>query len=139
MKYLDSNVLIYAALDKQKKGKWCRSLLKKIEDGEESAGTSYLTYDEVLWKIDKVLSREDALEAVEAILTMPNLRFFDVDVEVIWKAHELISQEGFDPRDAIHLSTALNHGIYTIVSEDSDFDDVSEIDREWLRAVGTGR
>ena len=133
MKYLDSNVLIYAALDDQERGRWCRSLLKKIEEGEEGAGTSYLTYDEVLWKIDKVLSREDALEAVEAILTMPNLRFFDVDDEVIWKAHELISLEGFDPRDAIHLSTALNHGIYTMVSEDTDFDDVPEIDRVWIR------
>ncbi len=132
MKYLDSNVLIYATLDPGEKGEWCRSLLKRIEDGKEGAGTSYLTHDEVLWKTEKVLSRELALEAVEAILTMPNLRFFDVDSDVIWKAHALISKHGFDPRDAIHLSTALNHGIFTIVSEDSDFDRSREIHREWI-------
>ncbi|MFW5953650.1 MAG: type II toxin-antitoxin system VapC family toxin [Candidatus Natronoplasma sp.] len=135
MKYLDSNVLIYASLDDGKKGDWCRSLLKKIEECEEKAGTSYLTYDEVLWKIDNAASREDAIEATETILTMPNLRFFEVDSEVIWKAHELIKQKGFDPRDAIHLSSALNHGIYTIVSEDADFDEYTEIDREWMDEI----
>ncbi len=132
MKYIDSNMLIYATLDDNKKGEWCRSLLKKIEDGDEKAGTSYLTYDEVLWKIDKATSKEDALEVVETILTMPNLRFFEVDSEVIWKAHQLIKREDFDPRDAIHLSTAVNHGIYTIVSEDTDFDKTSEVEREWM-------
>ncbi len=132
MKYLDSNVLIYSALDDHEKGDWCRSLLQKIEDGEDRAGTSYLTYDEVLWKISKVLSREDALDALDVILTMPNLSFFDVDSEVIWNAHKMISKRGLDPRNAIHLSTALNHGIYTIVSEDTDFDKIPEIDREWM-------
>ncbi|MGM0405477.1 MAG: type II toxin-antitoxin system VapC family toxin [Thermoplasmatota archaeon] len=132
MKYLDSNVLIYAATSEDDKGEWCRSLLEKIENGEEKAGTSYLTYDEVYWKIDKVLSKEDALEATETLLTMPNLRFFEVDSEVIWKSHQLIKRENFDPRDAIHISTAVNHGIYTVVSEDTDFDETSEVEREWM-------
>ncbi len=132
MKYLDSNILIYAAMDDDEKGDWCRSLLKEIEDGEKKAGTSYLTYDEVFWKIDNASSQEDALEATETILTMPNLRFFEVNSEIIWKAHQLIKQKDFDPRDAIHLSTAVNHGIYTIVSEDTDFEESSEVEREWM-------
>ncbi len=132
MKYLDSNILIYAAMNDDEKGDWCRSLLKEIEDGEKKAGTSYLTYDEVFWKIDNASSKEDALEATETILTMPNLRFFEVNSEIIWKAHKLIKQKDFDPRDAIHLSTALRHGIYTIVSEDTDFEESSEVEREWM-------
>ncbi|MFW6305153.1 MAG: type II toxin-antitoxin system VapC family toxin [Candidatus Saliniplasma sp.] len=132
MKYIDSNVLIYAVLDDGEKGRWCRELLESIEKGEERGGSSYLTYDEVFWKVDRTSSKEDALEATEVILTMPNLRFFSVDDEVIWEAHQLISKKGLDPRDAIHASTARIHGIYTIVSEDDDFDELEELDREWL-------
>ncbi|MEF8833157.1 MAG: type II toxin-antitoxin system VapC family toxin [Candidatus Thermoplasmatota archaeon] len=134
MKYIDSNVLIYATLDEGERGEWCRDLLGKIEEGEEKGGSSYLTYDEIFWKIDNSSSKEDAIEATETILTMPNLRFFEVDDEIIWKAHQLISEKGVDPRDAIHASTAIIHGIYTMVSEDDDFDDLEEIDREWLDA-----
>lgn len=75
MKYIDSNVLIYATLDDNEKGEWYRDLLRKIERGKE---------------------------------------------------------KGFDPRDSIHASTALIHGIYTIVSEDSDFDELVDLNREWL-------
>jgi len=132
MKYIDSNVFIYAALDDGEKGEWCRDLLETIEKGEEKGGSSYLTYDEVFWKIGNSSSTEDALEATEVILTMPNLRFFEVDNEVIWETHQIISEKGLDPRDAIHATTAKIHGIYTIVSEDDDFDDLAEMDREWL-------
>ncbi len=132
MKYLDSNTLIYATLNKGSKGEWCRDLLSRIENGEERAGTSYLTYDEVFWKVNKSSSKKYALEATECILTMPNLRFFEVDGEIIWKAHEFIEEESLDPRDAIHLSTAINHGIYTVVTEHSDFDQIRDVDREWI-------
>lgn len=132
MKYIDSNVLIYATLDDNEKGEWCRDLLRKIERGEEKGGTSYLTYDDVFWKVNKGTSKKNALEATETILTMPNLRFFEVDSEIIWRSHKIIKEKGFDPRDAIHASTALIHGIYTIVSEDSDFDELVDLNREWL-------
>jgi len=132
MKYIDPNIFIYATLDTGEKGRWCRDLLERIEEGEEKGGSSYLTYDEVFWKIDNSLSKKKAIEATETILTMPNLRFFKVDNEVIWETHQLISKKGLDPRDAIHASTAIIHGIYTVVSEDDDFDDLEELNREWL-------
>ena len=132
MKYIDSNVFIYASLHDGDEGEWCRDLLEVIEKGEDKGGSSYLTYDEMFWKIENATSKKEAVEATEVILTMPNLRFFEVDNEVIWNAHQLISKRGLDPRDAIHASTAIVHGVYTIVSEDDDFDDLEDIDREWL-------
>ncbi|MFW6083468.1 MAG: type II toxin-antitoxin system VapC family toxin [Thermoplasmatota archaeon] len=133
MKYIDSNVLIYGTLDNSEKGEWCRDLLRKIEKGEEKGGSSFLTYDEVFWKVNKSTSKEDALEATETILTMPNLRFFEVNSEIIWESHRIIKERGFDPRDAIHASTAIVHGIFTIVTKDSDFDDLTELNREWIK------
>ncbi|OQX53472.1 MAG: hypothetical protein B5M48_03285 [Candidatus Omnitrophica bacterium 4484_213] len=43
---------------------------------------------------------------------------------------------GIKPRDAIHLATMLEHGIFTIVSNDADFDKVQEIERlDFVKAL----
>lgn len=132
MKYFDSNFFIYAVLDRGKKGKWARDLIKDIESGKEYAATSALTYDEFYWKVNKEKGFEPALEATEAFLEMPNLRFLEIDHEVIWKSFELIKNLKLDPRDSIHAACALIRGVYTIVSEDKDFDVIRELNREWM-------
>ncbi len=132
MKYLDSNVLIYATLDSERKGNWCRKLLNRIENGVERGCTSFLTYDEFFWKVKKERDKETALKTSEYILTFPNLSFFDVDADVIWRSRQLSNDYDLDPRDAIHTASTLNHGVYTLVSEDDDFDRISDINRVWL-------
>ena len=132
MKYFDSNFFIYAAIDRGKKGEWARNLLREIESGKESAVTSALTYDEFFWKVNREKGFKAALTATEALLEMPNLRFLEVDDEVIWKSFELIKNLELDPRDSIHAACALLHGVFTIVTEDKDFDRIGEINREWM-------
>jgi predicted nucleic acid-binding protein len=132
MRYFDSNFFIYAALDNGKKGKWARNLLRAIESGKESAVTSALTYDEFIWKVKREKGFEAAITATEALLEMPNLHFLEIDDEVIWKSFELIKNQKLDPRDSIHAACALLHGVFTIVTEDKDFDRVNEINREWM-------
>ncbi len=40
------------------------------------------------------------------------------------------------PRDAIHLSAAIEHSVFTIISEDKDFDKVKEIERlDFVKAL----
>lgn len=131
MKYFDSNFFIYATIDRGKKGEWARNLLREIESGKESAVTSALTYDEFFWKVNREKGFKAALTATEALLEMPNLRFLEFDDEVIWKSFELIKNLKLDPRDSIHAACALLHGIFTIVTEDKDFDRIKEINREW--------
>ncbi len=43
------------------------------------------------------------------------------------REHQVLS-----PRDAIHLAVATDHGIYTVVTDDSDFDDVDAVERRGL-------
>lgn len=131
MIYIDSNVFIYAFIDAGDKGSKARLLLKKIREGKEvPAVTSALTFDEVFWIVKKEKGFNNALKAGRALLEMPNLMFLEVNDEVIWKAYELIKKYKLGPRDAIHLSSALIHGVYTIVSEDKCFDNVEEIERK---------
>jgi hypothetical protein len=133
MNYLDANIFIYAFIDAEDKGNRARLLLKKIRKGKEIAATCALTFDEVFWIVNKEKGFDNALEAGKALLEMPNLIFFDVNDEVIWKAYELIKRYRLDPRDSIHLSSALTHGVFTLISEDKDFDRVKEIERKGLK------
>ena len=132
MKYYDSNFFIYGAIHSGKTGKWVREVIQSIEDGKASAVTSTLTYDEFFWKVKREKGYEAAVIATGSLLEMPNLRFLPVNAEVIWKSFELIKNLRLDPRDSIHAGCALIHGVFTIVSEDKEFDRIIEITREWM-------
>lgn len=132
MNYLDSNLIIYAILDGTEIGDWAREVLEKVQNGEMPACTSFLTFDEVFYKVNKTRGVEIAIKNLEAFLTMPNMRFIDVNDGVIWKAFELIREYHFLPRDAIHAATAFIEGAETIFSQDTDFDSIKGLKRKWI-------
>jgi predicted nucleic acid-binding protein len=132
MKYFDSNFFIYAALNNGKKGNWARGIISEIESGNTSGVTSTLTYDEFFWKVRKEKGFKTAVMATEALLEMPNLRFLAVNDEVVWKSFELIRNLKLDPRDSIHAACAILHGVFTIVTEDKDFNKIDELTRVWV-------
>lgn len=131
MNYFDSNLIIYAMLDETETGEWARELLKSVQNEEMPACTSFLTFDEVFYKVNKVKGSGVAIKNLEAFLTMPNMRFIDVNGGVIWKALELIREYQLLPRDAIHAATAFIAGAETIFSEDTDFDNIPGLKRKW--------
>ena len=132
MIYLDSNVFLNAILNTEEEGEKARGIIRKLQKGEMAAATSALSFDEVFWVVKKHRDYDTALKAVKAFLEIPNLMFLDVDDEILWSAFDLARRYRLNPRDVIHLGCALNHGIFTIVSEDKDFDRVKEIKRKSL-------
>lgn len=132
MKYIDSNLFIYAALSTDERGEEARNFIKEIRKGGERAVTSALTFDEVFWKVQKEKDFESALKVGKSFLEMGNLVFVEVDDSVLWRSYNLIKKYELDPRDGIHLSCALEKGATVIVSEDEDFDEVEEVKREWF-------
>jgi predicted nucleic acid-binding protein len=132
MAYIDSNVFIYPTIyqtEAQQKAKKAKEILHKIESGELSAYTSTLTWDEVVWVVSRVLSRNDAIQQGKKLLGFPNLEFIDVDEGILTLAQMLLDRYKLSPRDSIHVASALNRKIKTIVSDDGDFDQVKEIKR----------
>ncbi len=132
MNYLDSNLVIYAILDETEIGDWAKGVLEQVQNEERPACTSFLTFDEVFYKVNKIKGTDVAVQNHEAFLTMPNMRFFDVNDGVVWKALELIKEYKILPRDAIHAATALIAGAETIYSEDGDFDNIKGLKRKWI-------
>jgi predicted nucleic acid-binding protein len=132
MLYLDSNIFIYAALNTGEYGSRARSLLQKIQGGEERAATSVLTFDETYWSVKKQRGTERALEAGEALLNFPNLELIPVNGELLAIALNLIKKYRLDPRDAIHAATAITKKADAVVSTDAHFDKVKELRRRSL-------
>jgi len=133
LNYFDSNIIIYAILDDTETGDWARDILDKVQNEEMPACTSFLTFDEVLYKVRKVKGFDIAIKNMEAFLTMPNMRFIDVNDGVIWKALELIKEYNLLPRDSIHAATAFIAGAESVYSEDVDFDRIRGLKRKWIK------
>lgn len=133
MEYLDSNVFIFAALDNGSKGETAREILHDIVKGNVVI-TSTLTIDEVIWSMWKeTKDRENSIEQGLRILEFPNLRVLPVNPDDVHSAINLMKKhQKLKPRDAIHLAVSVHAGVFRIVSDDSDFDDISEIEREAL-------
>lgn len=106
-----------------------REIISSIERQLISGSTSALTFDEVVFVIRKIAGFEKSLIAGENFLNINNLRFVKVDYQLILLAHDLIKKYRLNPRDAIHTACAINNNIKTIISDDSDFDAVKEIER----------
>ena len=132
MLYLDAGVFIYAALNRQSIGTRARSLIQRVAEGREEAASCALSVDEVVWVVGKNRSREDALAAGRAFLTVPNLKILPVNQDALLSALTLMRRYELDPRDAIHASTALLNRCTAIVSADAHFDVVVEIPRKMI-------
>jgi uncharacterized protein len=131
MLYLDANVFIYAAINTEEIGQKARGLLQKIQQNEEQATTSVLTFDEVFWSIKK-RKPELAIETSYALLNFPNIHIISADRKLALAALRLINEYSLTPRDALHAATAIAIKADFIVSTDPHFDKIKELKRETL-------
>jgi predicted nucleic acid-binding protein len=130
--YLDANILIFAALNTEEIGEKAVALLSNIQNGDEQAVTSALTFDEVFWEVKRNRGLEKAIETAEAMLNFPNLTIVAADREVVSSALGIIRKYHLAPRDAIHAATALAEKADFIVSNDNHFDKMKELKRKSL-------
>jgi len=133
LNYLDSNLVIYAILDGTEVGDWAREVMECVQNGVLPACTSFLTFNEVFYEVNKVKGADIVIKNLEAFLAIPNMRFIDVNGTAIWRALELIRKYNIIPRDAIHAATAFVVGAETIFSQDTNFDGIKGLKREWMK------
>ena len=132
MPYIDSNVFIYPILytaEVEPKVKKAKQILLGIEKGELSGCTSTLTWDEVVWVVSKTLGKSEGINQGQKLLGFPNLEFINVDENILGHAQALMSKYNLSPRDSIHIASAIERKIKTIISDDKDADQVTEIKR----------
>jgi len=103
----------------------------KIQQGEEQAATSALTFDEVFWSIKK-RKPELASETSYALLNFPNLEIIPADRQLALSALKIINECNLAPRNALHAATAIAVKANCIVSTDPHFDKIKELTRQPL-------
>lgn len=134
MLYLDANVFLYPVLYEGKKSAAAARLLQRVEAGEQPAATCALTMDEVFWILARRVGRDAALRHGELLLRLPHLRILPVRGAEARLALELLGEHrSLSPRDAIHAAASIGAGIFTIVSDDADFDEVADMERRALK------
>ncbi len=132
MPYIDSNVFIYPVLysaESEPKVSKARQILLSIEKAELPAYTSTLTWDEVVWVISKTMGRSEGINQGQKLLGFPNLEFISADTNVLSQAQVLIDKYNLSPRDSIHVASAIQKKVRTMISDDKDIDQVAEIKR----------
>lgn len=134
MRYLDTNILIYAIENHPEYGKQCANILKSIESGRVEACASVLVLVEVLnvlTRINRILRKEgkkqiDKRGAIEAIVSLP-IVWFELSPAVVKKASEY--DYSVSGADYIHIATMELNSISEIFSADEELDKVGFIRR----------
>lgn len=129
MFYCDSNLFIRPAISTDRKAAVARKILDALVEGRIGGLTCSITVDEVLWIVWKNADKEAATEQAKRVLEFPNLKIVDTTALDIRKAIDIINEYGLKPRDAIHVACSLNHAVFSIISDDADFDTVKELKR----------
>ncbi len=128
--YIDANVFIYAAIgdEADPKTHYAKEILKKIVAGKEIAYTSILTVDEIVWVfLKRTKDRNFAITQGIRLHQLP-ITLLPMSISVSLSSLQFMKKYAhLGPRDALHLATSVEQGIHHFVSDDSDFDNITEI------------
>lgn len=75
------------------------------------------------------MGRSEGASQGKKLMGFPNLKFIAGNSSVICNAQRLIEKQKINPRDAIHIASAINKKITEIASDDSEFHFVKEMKR----------
>jgi len=133
--FLDTNIFLYASGSSHPLREVCAQVLRRVADGSLDATINSEVIQEILYVLTRRGRRSDALKlAGHLIALFPDL--FAVTLDDVVGACELLRKyPRLSVRDAVHVGTMLHNGLQTLVSVDSNFDQVSEIRRVGPDAV----
>jgi predicted nucleic acid-binding protein len=126
--YLDTNVLVYAVGIDSPHREPCRDVLRAVAEGRLIGETSVYTIQEFVRQRVRRGDKQATARARHVGDLCADLH--PVDDAVIRQAIDLVERHaGFDIGDAVHLATALTHGVTTVLSADGGLDRVDGIER----------
>ena len=134
MKYLDTNVIIYAIESHPKYGEKCKGILKAVENAELEVCASTLVLVEVinvLCKLNKILEEEqkeklNIKKNIDAVLSL-SIKWIELDFAIIRRASEYeFKVSGIDYVHAASMELSL---VDEVISADEELDKIDFIKR----------
>lgn len=134
MKYLDTNVIIYAIENHPKYGEKCKNILEATESAELKVCASTLVLVEVinvLCKLNRILeeARKEKLNIrknIDAILSLP-IKWIELDFSIIRRASEYKFK--ISGIDYVHVASMELNLVDEVISADEELDKIAFIKR----------
>ncbi len=131
MKYLDTNIIIYAIENHPKYGKKCKEILQQIQRRKLEVCSSILVLVEVLNVLTKLKRtfKDNELDiegSINALLSLP-IVWYELSFPVI--KHSSKYDFKVSGVDYIHIATMELNSVFEILSADKELDRVSFIKR----------
>jgi uncharacterized protein len=133
MRFLDTNILLrYLTRDVPQKAEACYQLLQQVKEGQELVTTSEAVITEVVYVLSSKkgyrLPREDIRARLTPILSLRGFRLTHRGVYL--KALNLYAAHpNLDFEDAVSVLHMKRQGITSILSYDTDFDEIAGVER----------
>ncbi len=128
--FIDTNVPMYAAGKEHPLKNSCLKVLESIAKNEILAFTDTEVFQEILYRFFSIRRKEIGLSLFDGFVKIMHGAVMPVGYKDIMVARELAGKkeyENLQPRDIIHLSVMINHGIETIITADKEFEKVGII------------
>jgi len=130
--FLDANIILrYLVQDDPKKSKYCYELFQKVKNGDIEIMTCEAVIAEVVYVLSSPklynLPRDEICSILLPILNLNRLKIFQKQLYII--ALNIYASNNMDFEDAICVAYMQKYKIKEILSYDSDFDKIEEIER----------
>ncbi len=137
MKFLDSNIFIYAfyrprrqltSSEKAMKDS-SKRIVTSMANGKESVVTTVVHLSEVANILKHSFTVKQLAEMLTGLLMLDNVEVLGVGKTEYFAATELGQELGLDPNDALAVQVMQSKGLSEIYSFDKVFDEIEEITR----------
>ena len=127
--FLDANVLIYAAGGPHSLREPCRAALEAAVNRRVSLVTDSEVLQEILYRYSSIERLDIARDVYSAAIELCD-EVLPVTEQTTDRARELLLQYGsLSARDAVHIASMEEGGLRRLLSTDTDFDAVDEVQR----------
>ena len=133
---IDTNIVMYAAGKKHPYRSACAKIISAIADGSFHANvgvpvTDTEVFQEILYRYALVGKWQTGILICQHLLEL-GLEILPISSDEVPRMvalAEAYKEKAVSPRDLVHVSVMMNHGIKKIVSVDSHFDLIHEVIR----------
>lgn len=127
--FIDANIFMYSSGRDHLFKEPCAKIVKAISARKISAVTSTEVVQEILHRYLSLHKREIAVGSAKSIITLLS-PLLPVTEDILVTSVKMIDKYPFlNARDALHLASMLEHNLTNILTTDTHFEEVEEINR----------
>ncbi|MDA2928206.1 type II toxin-antitoxin system VapC family toxin [Acidobacteria bacterium AH-259-G07] len=128
--FIDVNIPMYAAGTTHPLREPSQGVIRAIATGQLDAVTDAEVFQEILYRYLRINEREKGFGIFDLFYRIMLGRILPIEGRDVQQSRALAEKYLFlSPRDLIHLAVMLRHRVQKMITADSGFDAVEEVDR----------